>query len=65
VKKKSSWYCILGKEHRNFILNYVDKNPSAILTEVVGSLMKSFVNPNISRNIVYNFMTTQRNLSIK
>lgn len=65
MKKKSSWYCILGKEYRNFILNYIDENPSAILIEVVEGLMKSFVSPNISRNVVYSFMTTQRNLSIK
>ncbi|KAG0949349.1 hypothetical protein G6F57_001336 [Rhizopus arrhizus] len=48
-----------------FFLNYIDENPSAILTEVVEHLLKSFVGLNISRSTVYNLMTTQCNISIK
>jgi transposase len=64
-KKKSGRRRILGEEHKQFILNYIDENPSAVLTEVVESLLQYFVNLNVSRTTVYNFMTTQCNLSIK
>ncbi|KAI7861933.1 hypothetical protein BDF14DRAFT_1862271 [Spinellus fusiger] len=33
-KKKSGRHCILGEEHKQFILNYIDENASAVLTEV-------------------------------
>ncbi|ORE03067.1 hypothetical protein BCV72DRAFT_338246 [Rhizopus microsporus var. microsporus] len=34
-KKKSGRRRILGEEHKQFLLNYIDENPSAVLTEVV------------------------------
>ncbi|CEG79001.1 hypothetical protein RMATCC62417_13524 [Rhizopus microsporus] len=64
-KKKSEQHPILGEEHKQFLLNYIDENPSAVLTEVVESLMQSFIDLNVSRSTVYNFMTTHCNLSIK
>ncbi|KAG0942018.1 hypothetical protein G6F32_008199 [Rhizopus arrhizus] len=64
-KKKSGRRRILGEEHKQLILNYIDENPSAVLTEVVESLLQCFVNLNVSRTTVYNFMTMQCNLSIK
>jgi transposase len=64
-KKKSGRRRILGEEHKQFILRCIDENPSAVLTEVVGGLMQNFVDLNVSRSTVYNFMTTQCNLSIK
>jgi transposase len=64
-KKKSGRRRILGEEHQQFLLNYIDENPSAVLTEVVESLLQNFVDFNVSRSTVYNFMTTQCNLSIK
>ncbi|KAG1043165.1 hypothetical protein G6F43_011728 [Rhizopus delemar] len=53
------------EEHKKFLLNYIDDNPSAVVTEAAESLKQSFVDLNVSRSIVYNFMTTQCNLSIK
>ncbi|KAG1536673.1 hypothetical protein G6F46_012876 [Rhizopus delemar] len=64
-KKKSGRHRILREEHKRFLLNYIDENPSAVLTEVVESLTQNFVDLNVSRSTVYNFMTTQCNLSIK
>ncbi|KAG1442606.1 hypothetical protein G6F56_010995 [Rhizopus delemar] len=64
-KKKSGRRRILGEEHKQFLLNYIDENPSAVVTEVVESLLQNSVNLKVSRSTVYNFMTTQCNLSIK
>ncbi|KAG1140346.1 hypothetical protein G6F37_009256 [Rhizopus arrhizus] len=58
-KKKSGRHRILREEHKRFLLNYIDENPSAVLTEVVESLTQNFVDLNVSRSTVYNFMTTQ------
>lgn len=64
-KKKLGRRCILGEEHKQFLLNYINENPSAVVSEVVESLKRTFNDLNISRSTVYNFMTTQCNLSIK
>ncbi|KAG0776658.1 hypothetical protein G6F22_012420 [Rhizopus arrhizus] len=64
-KKRSGRHRILGEEHKKFLLNYIDDNPSAVVTEVVENLKQNFVDLNVSRSTVYNFMTTQCNLSIK
>jgi transposase len=64
-KKRSGWRRILGEEHKKFLLNYIDDNPSAVVTEVIENLKQNFVDLNVSRTTVYNFMTAQCNLSIK
>ncbi|KAG1454782.1 hypothetical protein G6F46_008467 [Rhizopus delemar] len=40
---------ILGEEHKQFILNYIDENPSAVVTEVVESLLQNFCNLSIKQ----------------
>ncbi|KAG1290885.1 hypothetical protein G6F60_008730 [Rhizopus arrhizus] len=40
-------------------------NPSTVVNEVVESLKQNYEDFNVSRSTVYNFMTTQCNLSIK
>ncbi|KAG1466937.1 hypothetical protein G6F56_004600 [Rhizopus delemar] len=50
---------ILGEEHKQFLLNYIDENPSAVVNEVVESLKQNFEGLNVSRSTVYNFMTTR------
>ncbi|CEI96764.1 hypothetical protein RMCBS344292_10918 [Rhizopus microsporus] len=64
-KNKSDRRRIYGEEHKQFLLNYIDKNPSVAVNEVVESLKQNFEGLNISRSTVYNFMTTRCNLSIK
>ena len=64
-KKKSGRRRILGEEYKQFLLKYIDENPSAVVTEVAESLAQNFVGLNVSRSTVYNFMTTECNLSIK
>ncbi|EIE90764.1 hypothetical protein RO3G_15475 [Rhizopus delemar RA 99-880] len=56
---------IFGERHKQFLFNYIDENTSAVLIEVVKSLLQNFVNLNVSRSAIYNFMTMQCNLSIK
>jgi transposase len=64
-KKKSGRNHILREQHKQFILNYIDGNPSTVVTEAAESLIQNFVDLKVSRSTVYNFMTTQCNLSIK
>ncbi|RCH89437.1 hypothetical protein CU097_009794 [Rhizopus azygosporus] len=64
-KKKSGRRRILEEEHRQFLLNYIDENPSAVVTDVAKSLAQNFADLNVSRSIVYNFMTIQCNLFLK
>ena len=64
-KKKSGRRRILGEEHKQFLLNYIDENPSAVVTEVAECLTQNFADLNVSRSTIYSFMTTECNLSIK
>ena len=63
-KKKSGRRRILGEEHKQLILNYIDENPSTVVTEVAESLTQNFADLNVSSSTIYNFMTTECNLSI-
>ncbi|KAL9547281.1 hypothetical protein PS6_007210, partial [Mucor atramentarius] len=47
-KKKSGRGRILGEEHKAFLLNYIDENPSAVVSEVAESLKQNF-ELNVSR----------------
>lgn len=64
-KKKSGRRRILGEEHKQSILNYIDENPSAVVTEVAESLTQKFADLNVSRSTIYNFMTTECNIFIR
>lgn len=64
-KKKSGRRFVLGEEHKQFLLKYIDENPSTDVTEMAESLAQNFVNLNVSRITVYNFKTTECNMSIK
>ncbi|CEP19613.1 hypothetical protein [Parasitella parasitica] len=64
-KKKSGRHRLPREENKRFLLNDIDKNPSAVSTEVVESLTRNFGDLNVSRSTAYNFMTTRCNLFIK
>ena len=64
-KKKSGRHRILGEKHKQFLLNYIDRYPSAAVTEVAESLTQNFQGLSVSRSTIYNFMTTECNLSFK
>lgn len=65
IKKKTGRPRILGDDHEQFVVNFIDKNPFSVVTEVFESLIQNFPNIKVSRSTVYNFMTNQCNLSIK
>ncbi|KAG1489949.1 hypothetical protein G6F49_013359 [Rhizopus delemar] len=50
-KKKTGRHRILGEEHEQCLLNYIDENPSAVLTEVMGYLLQNFADLTVSRTI--------------
>ncbi|CEP07431.1 hypothetical protein [Parasitella parasitica] len=64
-KIKSGRRRILGEEHKQFLLHYIDENPSAVVIEVAESLTQTFMDLDVSRSTAYNIMTTECNLSIK
>lgn len=64
-KKKSGRRHVLGEEHKQFLLKYIYENPSTVVTEMAESLAQNFVKLNVSRSTVYNFKTTECNMSIK
>lgn len=42
-KKKPGRRRILGEEHKHFLINYIDENPSAVIAEVAEILTQNFV----------------------
>ncbi|OAD66395.1 Homeodomain-like DNA binding domain-containing transcription factor [Phycomyces blakesleeanus NRRL 1555(-)] len=60
-KRKSGRRRILGEDHKQFLLNYIDENPSALVIEVTESLTQNFAGLNASHSTIYSFMTTERN----
>ncbi|KAI9026002.1 hypothetical protein CLU79DRAFT_691671, partial [Phycomyces nitens] len=57
--------CILSKEHKSVIINFIDANPSASIVEVTEHLLNQFDDLKVSRSTVYNFMKSECNLSLK
>lgn len=64
-QRKSSCYRILEEEHKHFLLNFIDENPSTVLTEIVESLTQYFIGLEFFHSTVHNFMATECNLFIK
>ncbi|ORE11845.1 hypothetical protein BCV72DRAFT_317998 [Rhizopus microsporus var. microsporus] len=63
--KKTSRSRILHEEHRQVILEYIDKDLSAILEQVMERLVQKFQDLKVSKSTVYNFVRTECNLSLK
>ncbi|CEP19756.1 hypothetical protein [Parasitella parasitica] len=57
--------CILSKEYKTVIINFIDANPSASIVEVTEHLLNQFDNLKVSRSTVYNFMKSECKLSLK
>ncbi|KAG1052738.1 hypothetical protein G6F43_005137 [Rhizopus delemar] len=63
--KKVGRKCILTKEHKTTVINFIDANPSATVIEVTEHLLKQFHDLKVSRSTVNNFMRRECNLSLK
>ncbi|KAG1395621.1 hypothetical protein G6F60_010137 [Rhizopus arrhizus] len=57
--------CILSKDHKTAIINFIDANPSAAAVEVTEHLLKRFSDLKVSRSTVYSFMKSECNLLLK
>ncbi|KAI9282316.1 hypothetical protein BY458DRAFT_552534 [Sporodiniella umbellata] len=57
--------CILSKEHKTVIINFIDASPSASIVEVTEHLLNQFDDLKVSRSTVYDFMKSKCNLSLK
>ncbi|KAI8093756.1 uncharacterized protein BX664DRAFT_358155 [Halteromyces radiatus] len=65
-KKKPGRRRILWEEHKQFLLNYIVENPPVVVAEMAEILTQNFVwILNVSCSTIYNFMTTECDLSIK
>ncbi|KAG1251501.1 hypothetical protein G6F68_012241 [Rhizopus microsporus] len=53
-----------GEEHKRYLQDYIDENPTAVLDEVMDNLTRTFGGPKISKSSVYNFLTTDCSLAI-
>ncbi|KAG1611262.1 hypothetical protein G6F46_009390 [Rhizopus delemar] len=57
--------CILTEEHKKTVIDFIDANPAASVVEVTEHLLKRFNDLKISHSIVYNFMRSECNFSLK
>ncbi|KAG0806040.1 hypothetical protein G6F57_011519 [Rhizopus arrhizus] len=65
VQDKVDRKCILSKDHKTAIINFIDANPSAAAVEVTEHLLKRFSDLKVSRSTVYSFMKSECNLLLK
>ncbi|CEG76001.1 hypothetical protein RMATCC62417_10962 [Rhizopus microsporus] len=63
--KKTDRSHILQEEHKQVILEYIYENPSAVLEQVMERLLQKLQDLKASKSIVYNFVRTECNLSLK
>ena len=65
VCKQIGRKCILNKEHKTVVINFIDSNPSASVVEATEHLLNRFDDLKVSRSAAYNFMKSECNLSLK
>ncbi|KAG1056780.1 hypothetical protein G6F43_001349 [Rhizopus delemar] len=63
-KRKTERKPALQEEHKRYLQDYIDENPTAVLDEVMDNLTRTFGGPKISKSSVYNFLTTDCSLAI-
>lgn len=56
---------LLGEEHKKFILDCIDENPSAALEQVMEQLRQVFTGLKASKTTVHDFVRKSCNLSLK
>ncbi|KAL1933804.1 hypothetical protein VTP01DRAFT_7894 [Rhizomucor pusillus] len=56
---------ILTEEHVKAVIDFIDANPSAVVTEVAEHLMQQFDGLKVNHRTVYNFMGTEYSYSVK
>ncbi|KAI8349950.1 hypothetical protein EDC96DRAFT_554625 [Choanephora cucurbitarum] len=57
--------CILSKEDKTAVINFIDSSSSASVVEVIKYLLSRFTHLKVSRSNVCNFMKSEFNLSLK
>jgi transposase len=56
---------ILNEEHKRHLISFYDDNPSAVVDQAMDSLTSEFAGLRIGKTAVYNFMTSECNLTFK
>ncbi|KAL1935749.1 hypothetical protein VTP01DRAFT_4889 [Rhizomucor pusillus] len=64
-RKKYGRPRIVNEEHKRVILEHLDKNPSAVLEQLMERLLQRFEGLKVSKSTVYDFVRAQCNLSLK
>ncbi|KAI7861816.1 hypothetical protein BDF14DRAFT_1863550 [Spinellus fusiger] len=65
AKQKTGCSCILYKEHKNAILEYIDDNPSIVLDKVMKKLKQIFTELKVFKTTLFDFVKQHCNLSLK
>jgi hypothetical protein len=56
---------ILNEEHKKHLISFYDDNPSAVVDQAMNSLISVFASLKIGKTAVYNFMTSECNITFK
>ncbi len=56
---------ILGEEHKQFLVDKIDENPSLVLDQMMASLAEQFAELEIGKTALYNFVTKKCRISLK
>lgn len=56
---------ILNEEHKKHIISFYDDNPFAVVDQTMDSLISVFAGLRIGKTVVYNFMTSECNMTSK
>lgn len=56
---------ILNEEHKKHIISFYDDNPFAVVDQAMDSLISVFAGLRIGKTVVYNFMTSECNMTSK
>ncbi|CEP08936.1 hypothetical protein [Parasitella parasitica] len=63
--KKVGRPSILNEVHKKHLISFYDDNPSAVVDQAMASLTSKFAGLKIGKTAVYNFMTSECNLTFK
>jgi transposase len=64
-EKKVCRPSILNEVHKKHLISFYDDNPSAVFDQAMASLTSEFASLKIGKTAVYNFMTSECNLTFK
>lgn len=65
IPKERGIHKILNEEHKKFLINLFDDNPSTVIEQAVDSLTKQFEGLEIAKSTVHNFIKNGMGFTFK